>query len=264
MEDDIDWDVRIKSQLHDFALSTRALTQPLSSNPSTFADPTFPSPKDELLMPIDMYFGNLPSTVTPLKSPYGDNWHVLWPGHCGTTFPNVSSASWGNEGGRQPKGKVVHLDDPTVPEAHYMGFLSTDNDPGKLYPSHTRIAHHAVASICTLAYAVTQAGARKILYDMGVKHLSQQFDLELKSFCKGEDERQNPICVTVQPQLFNYYRPAGRTSQFSDITDHGDEVRTKAEAPMLRWSVRLNIEGLVDGGTNFTDQFPDQFPNQVG
>ena len=257
LEDDIDWDVRIKSQLHDFALYTRALTKPLSSDPSTWADPTFPSPEDALTMAPDMYLGNLPSTVSPLNSPYGDNWDVLWPGHCGTTFPNVSSGSEGRAGERQPKSKVVHLDDSTVPEPHYMHFLSTDNDPGKLYPPHTRIAHHAVASICTLAYAVSQAGARRILYDMGIKDFSQQFDLELKAFCEGEDGRRNPICVTVQPQLFNYYRPAGRTSQFSDIADYGDEVRTQAEAPMLRWSVRLNREPLLDESTNFTDQFPD-------
>ena len=258
LEDDIDWDIRIKSQLRDFALYTRALTQPLTHDPTIWADPTFPSPKDPSTMPPDMYFDNLPSTISPLKSPYGDNWDVLWPGHCGTVFPNISSQSEGKAGKRQPKAKVVHLSDSTVPEPQHIQSLSTDNNPAELYPPHTRITHHAVGSICTLAYAVTQAGARRILYEIGIRDFSKQFDLELKDFCAGEDSRRNPICVTVQPQLFNFYRPAGRTSQFSDITDYGDEVRTEAEAPMLRWSVRMNRETLLDGSRNFTDQFPDQ------
>lgn len=44
LEDDADWDVRIKDQLYDFALTSNALTQPLSSNPSKYADSTFPTP----------------------------------------------------------------------------------------------------------------------------------------------------------------------------------------------------------------------------
>ncbi|MCJ1240708.1 hypothetical protein MMC14_008712 [Varicellaria rhodocarpa] len=65
LEDDADWDVRIKPQLRDFALSTHALTQPLTADLSTYADPTFPSPKDTKI-PSDISFDRLPSTIAPL------------------------------------------------------------------------------------------------------------------------------------------------------------------------------------------------------
>ena len=50
MEDDIDWDINIKSQLSDFAHGSRFLQN------ESISDPT--------------------------HSPYGDGWDVLWLGHC--------------------------------------------------------------------------------------------------------------------------------------------------------------------------------------
>ena len=126
-----------------------------------------------------------------------------------------------------------------------------------LYPPHTRITHHVVGSICSLAYAVTQAGARRILYDMGIKSFSEPFDLMLRNFCEGGKGQKHPVCLTVQPQLFNHHRAAGRTSADSDISDHGDSMRTKAETPGIRWSARVNIETMLDGGTEFIDQCPE-------
>lgn len=105
MEDDGDWDVRIRDQLQDFALSSHALTQPLASTShGKYADTTYPKPPDTLLSSVpDLEFGRLPLTVAPVNSPYGDEWEVLWLGHCGMHFPfkdrNVV-----------PKGRVVKFD----------------------------------------------------------------------------------------------------------------------------------------------------------
>jgi hypothetical protein len=55
MEDDMDWDVRIKSQLLQVAKGARYLQ---------------PSSKMDV-------------------SPYGDDWDVLWLGHCGEVFPET-------------------------------------------------------------------------------------------------------------------------------------------------------------------------------
>ncbi|KAF2804636.1 uncharacterized protein BDZ99DRAFT_511561 [Mytilinidion resinicola] len=106
MEDDVDWDIRIRDQLHRFAVYARILTQPLSSNPSEYADPTFPEPKLEgqiLNIPLE----HVPSTIAPLSSPYGDNWDLLWLGHCGMQFPKPENKPL------NPLGRVVHSNDLT-------------------------------------------------------------------------------------------------------------------------------------------------------
>ena len=41
LEDDADWDVRIKTQMRDWALSARQLVQPLKSDAEQFLDPTY-------------------------------------------------------------------------------------------------------------------------------------------------------------------------------------------------------------------------------
>ncbi|CAN8096967.1 unnamed protein product [Discula destructiva] len=74
MEDDADWDIRIKDQLRDFATATNALTQPLAGI-STFADPTYPQPTDDSTLELD--FHQLPRVASPTKSPYGDQWDLL-------------------------------------------------------------------------------------------------------------------------------------------------------------------------------------------
>lgn len=55
MEDDMDWDVRLKPQLERIAQGARALLSS-ASNPN---------------------------------SPYGDDWDLMWLGHCGEVFPET-------------------------------------------------------------------------------------------------------------------------------------------------------------------------------
>lgn len=76
-EDDIDWDVRIKDQLRDFATAAHILTQPLVSNGS-YADPTFPIVQDSGFQPLAMDFEKDFQSQLPQVSPYGDNWDLLW------------------------------------------------------------------------------------------------------------------------------------------------------------------------------------------
>jgi hypothetical protein len=61
-EDDVDWDVRLKSILQDFAVASDA----------TLKD--YP--------PGVEYLDDLLSQYSPDHSPYGSNWDILWLGHC--------------------------------------------------------------------------------------------------------------------------------------------------------------------------------------
>ena len=246
-EDDADWDASIKSQMRDFALSSRALTQPLASNPASYADPTYKF-FDNAATAQEMHLPDSPATVNPTSSSYGDEWDILWLGHCGDIFPNASGIA---------KGRVVHLNDMTVPEYQHLRFPLSAPELQSHYPPHTRIVHHSHEGICSLMYAVNQASARSILYEMGVVKFSDPFDGMLRDIREGSTERRKHTCLTVLPQLFNHHRAAGPMSTDSDTSNHGDEIGEEPVAEMIRWSTRMNLARILMGETVLQDQFPD-------
>lgn len=257
LEDDADWDIRIKKQLQDFALTSRALLQRRSSLPHVFADFTLRDPTSTSDMPDDILFDDLPATISPAYSPYGDDWDVLWLGHCGTEFPNTNLPSKVDLSKRLPRGRVVHMSDITVPEDEYLHDMSEDYGPRKIYPPHTRVTHHVMGSICSLGYAVSQKGARRLLYELGVRKFDGAFDVMLRDVCEGSNDRPRAICLTVQPQLFNHHRPAGHSSYYSDISVHEEKFVEKPLTEMIRWSTRMNLPKLIAGETDYDDQWPD-------
>ncbi|KAL0933556.1 glycosyltransferase family 25 protein [Colletotrichum truncatum] len=187
LEDDVDWDVRIRDQLRDFAVSTHALTQPL------YADPTYKNPTGDGTF-IDIPFHHLPATVPPRLSPYGDDWDLLWIGHCGMHFPFENNKN-------VPRTRIIHTNEVTVaPKKN----LWTFNIPFTLiekYPEHTRAVHHAQEGVCTLGYAVSQKGARKLLQEVALKDVSDAYDILLRAFCEGSRGQKPHNCITTQPAL---------------------------------------------------------------
>ncbi|KAI1880576.1 hypothetical protein JX265_000816 [Neoarthrinium moseri] len=248
LEDDADWDVRIRDQLRSFALATQALTQPLHRSEAAFADPTFPRPPagSESMTP-ELAFGRLPKTVAPRISPFGDNWDAFWLGHCGMHFPFEDNTVI-------PRGRVVQADD-TVPQQQHLWTLSNPNDVKEQYSNHTRVVHHVQDGICSLGYAVSQKGARQMLHQVGLKNFNAAFDILLRWFCEGVEDRKYHNCLTLQPALFQHHRFAGPKSANSDISDHGEGFQ-EASTDVVRWSVRMNAEAMM-AGEPFVDQFPD-------
>jgi hypothetical protein len=149
------------------------------------------------------------------------------------------------------------LDDITVPERQYLKTIYDVDCLKNEYPSHTRLTHHVSDMACSLGYAVSQAGARRLLYWLGLMEITTAFDLELRHFCEGSDGKPYHNCLTVQPGLFQHHRPAGNKTLESDISSHGTEYRDKPVTEMIRWSLRMNVEALLDGRTDLVDQFPD-------
>jgi hypothetical protein len=196
LEDDADWDVRLKDQMRDLALASQALTQPLESDPSSYADPTYPVPADPATLPTgDLAFDNLPKTVPPKNSPYGDYLDFIWVGQCGMRFPTLKQ--------KIPKGRVVQKD-ITVPEKSYLSTITNPDPLTAQYPDHTRVVHHVSEGICSLGYAITQAGARRLLHDIGLFDVTAPYDILLRQFCEGSGGRKYHNCLTMQPSLFNH------------------------------------------------------------
>lgn len=272
LEDDVDWDVRLRDQLYDFALSAHALTQPLANSTSSnsapqYADTTFPDPRAGLPSIPDLAFDSLPATLAPTASPYGDQWTVLWLGHCGMRFPFPPSYHNDNNERAVPKGRVVRAADPTVPQQQHLWTISDPDDLKAQYANHTRVTHHMQDGVCSLAYAVTRKGARQLLLELGLKPLAAPFDIELRWFCeggggdapRGGGGAGRHTCLTTQPSLFGIHLPAGPRKSSSDITDHGDGFQEKAVTRNVRYSVRMNADALMEGRR--TDELVDQWPD---
>lgn len=234
MEDDMDWDVRLRSQLEEVAKGSRELL----GGGHARSDP---------------------------HSPYGDNWDVLWIGHCGEPFPELLDENkdkpLDHPGLRYMKHKYVIENDPTVPPPeHTTGLVDFHAHP------HTRWVHITAAPICTFAYALSQQGARKVLFDLSVDRLAGAFDNALAGLCRrsvaavGEENAEgdrglDTKCISVTPPVFFHHKARGRVSGDSDIQDGGgDDVREKGTTENIVWSARNNIRNMIMG-TEMESQF---------
>lgn len=234
MEDDMDWDVRLRSQLEEVAKGARELLSPRGA-------------------PSDPH------------SPYGDSWDVLWIGHCGEPFPELLEENRDkpedHPGMRYMRHKYVIENDPTVPPPeHTTGLVDFHANP------HTRWVHITAAPICTFAYALSQQGARKVLFDLSVDRLTGAFDNALAGLCRrsvaavGEENAEgdrglNTRCISVTPPVFFHHKAKGRIAGDSDIHGgEGDEVREKGTTENIVWSARNNIRNMIMG-TEMESQF---------
>jgi hypothetical protein len=220
MEDDMDWDVHLKTQLVDFAQGARHI---------------FPS-----------------SSFTP-HSPYGDDWDLLWLGHCGEPFPEFleENVDLQSEAKAKISAKYMITDDQTVP--------SYENAPGLVdwtpYKPKTRIMHLTAAPMCSFAYAISQRGARKLLHALSVNGLHMAFDNSLAQLCRdavfdlGRDKNgdYNMQCMSVNPTLMFHHKAKGPILADSDIQSYGADggIRVQGITESIEWSMRLNIQNLL-------------------
>nr|POE72053.1 hypothetical protein CFP56_11929 [Quercus suber] len=252
LEDDIDWDIRIKSQMQDFARASRLLVQPLPGTTDKFLDPTYPQPDAERSSPTNF---NIDETYTgePSSSPYGDldRWDILWVGHCGCRFPWAADKN-------VPLGRAVINNDETVPPRRKINIEFGDNQLIDGYPDHTRVVARSRVNTCTLGYGISQPGARRLLYELGVHKISGPTDMMFRSVCDGVDGRDLMICLSPQPALFNHHRPAGSRASWSDINENDESAYNEIpETTNIRWATRVNFPKLVKGQTDYIDLYKD-------
>jgi hypothetical protein len=255
IEDDADWDIRLKSQLAQFAHGTRLLSQPLASRPGLYADPTFGSPNhpSDFERPIvEIDIERAPAVQKPQHSPYGDSWDLLWFGTCALRFPDPSKD-------QTQLGRVVIRDDPTVPQTQHISPGWGSDDLMRTYPNHTRVIHHTADNVCTLGYAITQRAARQMLYQFGIKELNAPIDIMMRKYCDGLEGFRTHNCYTASPQYFEHFRPRGKMSSISDINHSFDGWVDKDSSANIRFSTRGNLEKLTDGASpsELVDQYPD-------
>lgn len=173
IEDDVDWDVTLRTQMQLVSDNVRKFTRVA---------------EDDL-------------------TPYGTDWDVLWIGHCGEVP---------TEGAE----KLAYPDSSLMPTKLYAGWSK------KLLASISE-GHRAVQyleqTVCTFGYAVTEAGARRILEVLSSGQ-DEAFDVGLQHKCKQGALR----CVTVNPELMHHYNPKDGTGYVSQ-TAEGDGKGHSAE-----------------------------------
>ncbi|KAI1747265.1 hypothetical protein F4782DRAFT_521924 [Xylaria castorea] len=351
LEDDVDWDVRLKTQMGTFAqaarmwldaeeekrrrvsglrnLKTTARSQrvgrwlvglvPSSSSEgvekqgSKAESPTGPdsssaaaddrraieegSERDTISLSPNLHLNNL-GRGTHAQSPYGDDWDVLWLGHCGADLPTARrreplppSSSREDQFSPSSSSSSSSLtisipDDETVPAPKHLKPhpFALHDKLSEAYPAHTRIVHAADGNVCSLAYAVSRTGARKLLRRFGRDGFVDQWDLMLRDYCMGEyedrggdgsgkvgDEEEEeggnggpppppPVCLTVQPPLISHHYAGEEGASVSNIRGQGGGfARGKKGTPYVRLSVQENLSRLVAGFPVYKliDQLPD-------
>ncbi|KAJ5933872.1 hypothetical protein N7454_006201 [Penicillium verhagenii] len=151
LEDDADWDVAIRNQMINISSAVRQLTR---------------------------------TSETDL-TPYGQDWDVLWLGHCAEHWDTDSET-------------IIFDDAHVCPHEDYISW--TADDLAKL-PDHQRAVYRSRNPICTFAYAVSHEGAGRILNQMGAGQ-GEAFDVQLMLECE-----KNMRCISVVPEVFHQYFP---------------------------------------------------------
>lgn len=326
LEDDVDWDVRLKTQMVTFAKATtmwldaekenrkpasrlqpqrasklqegRRLESSLSAEregqdseaksplePGSGLEPDYRRvieegfKRDAIPLSPKLPPGNLENGIHT-DSPYGSDWDVLWLGHCGADLPTPRQEP------RPPALLTITIpNDETVPAPKHLKphpFALPDK-LGEAYAAHTRVVHGANGNVCSLAYAVSHGGARRLLRRLGREGFVDQWDLMLRDYCMGEyedgrgrggarhesgQEEQTmgggpppPVCLTVQPPLISHhYAGEDKGASVSNIRGQGGGLaRGKKGTPYVRLSVQENLSRLAAGfpAHRLVDQLPD-------
>lgn len=112
--------------------------------------------------------------------------------------------------------------------------------------------HVSGGPICTFSYALSQSGARKVLYGLAVDRLSGAFDNALADLCRegasGNEDGLRAKCLSVTPPVFFHHRAKGPLAADSDIQKfESTDVRQKGTTENIVWSARNNIKNMLMG-----------------
>ncbi|PGH13427.1 hypothetical protein AJ79_03706 [Helicocarpus griseus UAMH5409] len=163
LEDDVDWDVRIRSQMIRIAQSVRNLTH---------------YPNDDINNPAI-------TTHESETAPYGRDWEVLWIGHCGEYW--------------EDHYETVLYDDPTAcPHSDYIGWAKGYIER---IPDRRRAVYWSANPVCSFAYALSREGARKVLELLGGAQ-GEAFDVSMMMACKGKKIKCISVVPEVVHQYF--------------------------------------------------------------
>lgn len=200
LEDDADWDIHLKEQLAMFALGTQFVT----------------------------------GSTGKSSSPYGDDWDLLWIGHCGSTIKPDSYRRF-----------MIENDNTTVPPSRRFNVGEFPDIEKEGVDKSTRFVYRASGGVCTAAYALSLRGALKYLRAQATRTTFLPIDLGMNEMCESISDFK---CIGVYPQYVFGYKGAGRTYRDTDILDLDvEEIRDKGLTWNVVYSTRLNVDHILAG-----------------
>ena len=217
-EDDADWDVAIKYQMLEAARATRFVTEQSEEGKSV--------------------------------SPYGDNWDIIWFGHCAAnTDPDHDR-------------RYVVTDDATVlPPWSRSEFVRPDmsyweEDSDDYLNFQTRIYFRSSWNSCTSGYAISLRGAEKVVFTESMVPYNDPVDNGMGAMCNGHT--LDFTCVAPFPTVFGVSKPAGSANRGSDIRGlENEQVLEHGWSERLMYSTRQNIPRILTGAEDFASVFPE-------
>jgi hypothetical protein len=271
LEDDVDWDIRLRSvQIPLAASATRQLLPPQRSF----------HPFSNFGSKHVQYWGN------------HDEWDLLYLGHCGDYFDEVT------EDGLK-SSKTFNLTD--LPHVVYKDFtlpVRSELHPftqslfSALHmPANSRAFHRSKFPLCSFGYAVTRPAAERLLSDLAPPKLRKKgpraFDVSLLHACNKGSKTPSPTpkwnnpkphpdpklrykyaspglrCWTLNSELFHHM--PGK-SQIAEIGERvGEEaagippVDLAGQAQVIFRNETTNIDcGFWSGAFAFDEKDPDQ------
>lgn len=137
------------------------------------------------------------------QAPYGSEWDVLWMGHCSDPVDSK-------------KPMIVWPDDSVTPLDEYRGL---NRHITTVLGESQRSVHYSENAVCSFAYAVSARGAGEVLRLASLGH-GGAFDLMLMNACRNE----GLTCISVNPEVFDPYRPADGALSEVRAADQGEAV----------------------------------------
>ena len=205
MESDVDWDLRIRDSMEGLAGGAKAI-----------ADWPFDGSKH-------------PKDLSQDLSPYGDNWDLMWIGHCGTTAD-------GN-------GRIYAYNDTSAPdEEHAWDFAGRPGEGHR--PPGTRIVFQMRKTICTSGYAMSLQGARK--FEKHFREANSPIDLKMWSHCENDPHL---ACLAVFPQIISMAESKSNIQHTGGGQSFGHEVTEEkvVAGNGIQISARVNAKKKTAG-----------------
>lgn len=222
MEDDVDWDIRLRSlQIPRAAQAVRTMFRSQGE-----------------------YYGNTSA------------WDLLWLGHCGDWFQTIDKGI--GPGHHFPSNLSVleheiYRDD-TLPDRPNLHPYTKDFLDALEIPEKARVIHRSRLPLCTFGYAVTRASATWIINELAsVKNPPDPaYDMAVMHGCR----RRGLRCYTVNPELFHHVLGDSLIAQVDAKEDvHLPPVDAEALAQSMSRNETSNIEcGFWSGDFQFEDQ----------
>ncbi|GAW11049.1 hypothetical protein ANO14919_003880 [Xylariales sp. No.14919] len=212
MEDDMDWDIRLKGQLKQVAEGARTL-MPTSARSS---------------------------------SPYGNGWDVIWMGHCGEIFPEVLPENLG----KPEHPKYIIYDDETVPPLSKVSGLVNFREYPE-FTRFVHVAGGPICSFAyALSQSGARKVLMGLSVDRLGGAFDNALADFCRDGASGNLNGLQAKCISVTPPIFFHHRAKGRITKDSDIQKiEGDDlpIREKGTTENIVWSARNNIRNMMLG-----------------